>query len=197
MATILGTEGADSLFSATGDEADTFELFRGDDVAGGSGGNDTMDGGRGNDTLFGQADDDRLFGSIGNDTLYGGSGNDLLHGGVDIDRMTGGSGADDFVFFFIFRGDSGVGAGNRDVITDFERGLDDIDLSFIDARVGTSGNQSFSFISTQSFSAEGQVRYFFEGAKTIIQLNTTGTSGAEMEIELTGIRQLGSSDFVL
>jgi serralysin len=71
-----------------------------------------LDGGTGNDSLVG---------NDGNDTLIGGAGNDLLDGGVGTDRMTGGLGND--VFDFNLLGELG------DVITDFKKGADLLDIS--------------------------------------------------------------------
>ena len=69
------------------------------------------------DTQFGGAD--RLDGGAGHDVLNGGAGDDILIGGVGDDALTGGAGADRFVF--------GQSHG-RDTITDFQPGLDTIDL---------------------------------------------------------------------
>lgn len=179
MDVILGTDGDDFLVRIQ-------TPLPKDEVFFGFGGNDTISGIGGNDVLFG---------GNGNDTLRGGSGDDFLEGAEGIDRMTGGIGRDRFQFDSIT--DSGVGAGKRDVITDFERNLDSIDLRPTDAKSSTSGNQDFFFIGGQNFFAEGQVRFFFENGNTIVQLNRTGTTGAEMEIELTGIRNLSSADFDL
>ena len=72
--------------------------------------------------------------------------------------MTGGPGNDVFVFNSISDsapGQSGYinngsfswlsGHGRRDVITDFTRGQDKIDLSAIDANNRVGGNQAFTF----------------------------------------------------
>jgi serralysin len=90
-----------------------------------------------------------------------------------------------------------VGSFNRDVITDFEKGADKIDLHAIDAKVGASGNQDFAFIGVQNFTAEGQVRVIAEGDHTLVQLNTSGAGVADSEIQLSGHVNLAASDFVL
>ena len=74
-------------------------------------GNDRFAGGDGNDTALGGA---------GDDTLQGGMANDLLDGGDDNDLLQGGAGYDTFVF--------ATGYGS-DTITDFEDGIDVIDIS--------------------------------------------------------------------
>jgi Ca2+-binding RTX toxin-like protein len=70
--------------------------------------------GRGNvigNHVTGNTGDNRLFGYEGQDVLSGGAGNDLLSGGADGD-------------VFVFK--TGFG---EDVISDFENGIDKIDLS--------------------------------------------------------------------
>ncbi|WP_386684956.1 calcium-binding protein [Loktanella sp. R86503] len=71
-------------------------------------------------TLMGTAGGDVLTGLGGNDRLVGSSGDDILRDGAGVDVMLGGAGAD--VFFL-------SNDGQRDVIQDFELGVDRIDLS--------------------------------------------------------------------
>lgn len=109
--TVLGGSGHDVLSGGTGDDS-----MQGDS------GNDSLEGGEGHDTLQGDNHDDTLDGGRGNDILRGGSGADHLSGGLGNDLMIGGSGADLFV----------MGVTNRnDTITDFEIGVDRIDLSLM------------------------------------------------------------------
>ncbi|NDW01325.1 DUF4214 domain-containing protein [Salipiger sp. PrR002] len=70
--------------------------------------------------LAGSAGRDQIHGAGGNDTLSGGAGDDVLIDGPGQDRLSGGSGADVFVF---------TADGQTDRITDFERGIDRLDLS--------------------------------------------------------------------
>ncbi len=72
------------------------------------------------DTLTGSGADDLLYGAAGDDVLAGGSGDDLLSDGDGSDRMTGGAGAD----IFVLHAD-----GAFDRITDFQLGIDRMDLS--------------------------------------------------------------------
>jgi len=69
-------------------------------------------GGDGDDILSGWQDADILMGEAGNDRLSGDIGDDTL---------TGGLGADRFVFATLYRAE-------RDVITDFQQGIDRIEL---------------------------------------------------------------------
>jgi Ca2+-binding RTX toxin-like protein len=117
-------------------------------------------GGSGSDTLrtienlTGSNYNDVLTGTDGNNVLNGGSGNDTLTGGYGSDTLTGGADSDTFVF--LTRGDSSNVA--QDVITDFVTGVDDLDLSAIDADTDTVGEQAFSgtFV-VGSFTGAGQL----------------------------------------
>jgi Ca2+-binding RTX toxin-like protein len=173
--------------------------MNGDDTVDGRNGNDTLVGGAGGDTLFGGNGHDFIVGDSGNDALRGGANNDVIEGGHGLDVLTGDGGADRFVFRFssLSGPDSGIALGSRDLIFDFQRGSDKIDLSPIDATASSGGNNAFTFIGSAQFSAEGQVRVVTEGSKTIVQLNTLGSSNIDMAIELTGIHALSASDFLL
>ncbi len=189
------TTGDGDDYIAGSDLANVLLTGAGDDVASGLGGNDrlegqsgddTLHGGDGADVLIGAADDDTLYGDAGNDTLNGGSGFDVLVGGAGVDTLTGFHHADDFVFA---PGDSSIGAGFRDVITDFSTVQgDDLDLTAFGG---------LAFIGQDIFSAPDQVRFIHSGGNTLVQLNTVGNSGMEMEIQLTGIVSLGAGDFLL
>ena len=89
------------------------------------------------------------------------------------------------------RGDEAI----REVTEKFDK----IDLQFVDAKAGNSGDgdQAFTFIGSGTFNAEGQIRFFFEGSHTVVALNTIGTGGAEAQIELSGNISLSAADFVL
>ena len=63
---------------------------------------------------------DILRGANGADVLIGNAGDDIIHGGGGVDVLTGGAGADVFVYNL---------TRDSDRITDFESGIDRIDLS--------------------------------------------------------------------
>lgn len=115
---VRGRGGDDKLYGGRGND----RLFGdgGDDMLYGGPGADRLFGGPGADQLFGGAGNDQLFGGGGRDRLNGGGGNDILNGGAGNDVLTGGAGRDTFVF--------GNNSG-KDVITDFGRGNNTIDLS--------------------------------------------------------------------
>ncbi|MEH1772132.1 beta strand repeat-containing protein [Nostoc sp.] len=87
--------------------------------------NDTISGTGNNDDLFGGLGNDSLLGGDGNDRLFGEQGDDKLSGGEGSDTLYGGAGNDQFVLEN-FRGS--VGAKNLDIVTDFQKGADKIDL---------------------------------------------------------------------
>jgi len=122
-----GGVGNDTLDGGVGD--DTLDGGVGDDILTGGGGTDIMLGDDGSDSLDGGDDADDLLGGDGHDQLLGGSGRDDLDGGVGNDTLDGGLGDD------THRGGEGAdifrftGTTNDDTITDFEDGVDKIDLS--------------------------------------------------------------------
>ena len=135
-------------------------------------------------TLTGNASGNTLNGAAGNDTLTGGAGRDVL---------TGGAGND--VFDFNAFTESGLTTTTRDLITDFVRGTDRIDLSGIDANTTLTGDQAFSKVlaATVAFTAAGQLKL----VSGVLYGNTDSDSTAEFSITLTGVNTLGTTDFVL
>lgn len=140
----------------------------------------------GNDVLTGANLADVINGYAGSDEIKGGRGKDIL---------TGGTGADDFNYHSV--AESTVGAG-RDRITDFQVGVDDIDVSVIDANGSAAGAAAFAFKGKAAFSGvAGQLHYFFQGTNTIVEGDTNGDKVADFQIELTGLKTLSSLDFIL
>lgn len=134
-----------------------------------------------------------LTGNAGANALSGAGGDDRLIGGGGADTLAGGAGADDFVF--LAASDS-VGA-TRDVVASFQVGLDDIDVSAIDAKVGLSGNQAFALDTNGSFSA-GEVRQTLVSGGLLIEFNTDSDTTAEMAVFVQGLAaRLAATDFLL
>jgi Tol biopolymer transport system component len=107
---MYGHSGEDLLRGHTG----------GDKLYGGAG-NDELIGGKGIDRLEGGGDDDLLLGQAGRDVLRGGDGDDILDAGRHADVLEGGAGADGFRFTDL--------DGHLDRVTDFEVGVDQLDLA--------------------------------------------------------------------
>lgn len=130
---IFGGGGNDNLFG--GQDGDVIDGGVGDDILFGNLGADIITGGDGNDNLFGGKD---------NDNLSGGLGNDILSGDFGIDTLTGGGGSDIFIL--------GIGGGGADIITDFQDGVDLMQLpaglTFSNILVQASGNQTAIALAT-------------------------------------------------
>jgi serralysin len=111
-------------------------------------------------------------------------------------------GADRFDFNAIGESKSGRG---RDIVTDFTRGEDKIDISTIDANGSASGNGAFTLL------AEGAGFNGKKGALTWHQEDRSGTAAdvtlvegdingdgkADFHIEFTGLIDFSSGDFIL
>jgi probable HAF family extracellular repeat protein len=222
---LIGNGGANRLMG--GDGNDTLMGRGGDDTLDGGSGGDTasyaeatagvtvglaitgpQSTGEGSDTLFsienlaGSAFADTLTGNAGANALSGGGGNDRLTGGLGRDILTGGAGKD--MFDFNALNETPVGAGVRDIITDFQLGMDHIDLADIDANATRAGDQAFKFIGTQGFGGKaGELHYqTFDQTGTanditVISGDINGDRIADFEIGLAGIVNLTSSDFLL
>ena len=124
---LYGMDGNDHVFGGKGDD----EVYGGTgrDFVFGENGRDLVRAGQGDDIAYGNNGQDKVFGDEGNDLVDGGANNDLINGGENNDRLIDGSGQDRLF--------GGTGAdvfelvldGDRDVIRDFELGLDKIDLT--------------------------------------------------------------------
>ena len=226
---VTGSALADTLRGTDGDNVVLGGA--GDDTLAGRGGFDHLDGGEGSDTasfadattgvsidlernlssmdrlfniesLVGSAFADTLIGNAEANALSGGAGSDHIAGGLGRDTLAGGSGRDIFVLNAL--GDTLVGPAGRDRIVDFQSGLDDIDLSSVDANVGRSGNQDFRFMGTRDFSGRaGELRYQLVDQAgtasdiTVVSGDVDGDGTADFEIEIAGLLQLTQQDFLL
>jgi Ca2+-binding RTX toxin-like protein len=138
-------------------------------------------------------------GLAGNDVIIGSAGGDALNGGAGKDVLTGGLGVDSFVFALAT--DTKVAAW--DMITDFTQGIDQIDLSQMDAMSLTAGDQAFSFIGSAVFGLHaGELRVNIGTAGYVrITGDLDGNGSADFEIRLNtqaGITgALSAADFVL
>jgi Ca2+-binding RTX toxin-like protein len=99
--------------------------------------------------IFGGQGNDNLVGSYGDEILSGGLGNDIISGGYGVDKLSGGEGFDKFIILddtpdqefkkqWVLNNpdeEAIINADNifksEDVITDFEMGIDTIDLTSI------------------------------------------------------------------
>ncbi|MGH6735298.1 MAG: M10 family metallopeptidase C-terminal domain-containing protein [Methyloceanibacter sp.] len=159
----------------------------------GNSGVNTLTGNAGANSLNGLDGNDKLLGQSGNDTLRGGIGDDALTGGAGRDTMFGDAGKDMFDFNSIKDSKKG---GQRDKISHFQRGQDDIDLKGIDAKKG-GGNQKFKWIGKNDFhDKKGELRYEDKGSKVIVQGDVNGDGKADFEI-FVAVGALSKGDFFL
>lgn len=191
---LLGGAGRDFLDGGAG--IDNLRGDSGNDTLLGSEGNDRLVGGAGSDRLQGGPGADELRGESGADVLLGGPAGDKLYGGFGADRLSGGPGTDRF--FLTAVGESGANAATCDVITDFEPGIDVINLAKINAVQG-GGNAAFLFIGTDAFTAAGQLRFEPDAgrSRTLVEGNVDQDLAPDFRIELFGLHDLGGADFVL
>lgn len=131
----------------------------------------------------------------GNDIVIGGAPKDRIAGRAGADRLTGGGDVDDFIYFATT---DSLSTGT-DTITDFEAGVDNLDLAAIDASTLVAGNNDFTFIGNSAFSrVAGQLRYdatSFSG-QTRVYADVNGDARADMEIRLTGSLMLSPDDIL-
>jgi hypothetical protein len=107
--------------------------------------------------------------------------------------LNGGAGNDVFRF-------NTTAAANGDTVLGFEPG-DRLDLSTIDANLGSSGDQAFQIISGGGFTAAGQLAFSFvsndDGDFTVIQGNVDGDTGADFQIQVEGHHAISSANTTL
>jgi len=133
---------------------------------------------------------ENVIGSRFDDDLSGDNAANAITGGLGADRLTGYGGADRFVFTAVAEST----AAAPDTITDFEVGVDKIDLSQIDANTNTSENESFTFIGSTAFSrVSGQLAYI-DG---VLSGDVDGDGFANFKVNLANKAVLSEGDFVL
>ncbi|MBW8727076.1 MAG: hypothetical protein JF625_18265 [Inquilinus limosus] len=225
---VYGDTGNDRIFGEGGN--DQLTGAEGDDLLVGGAGADRLSGGTGVDTvdysasaaavqvsfalaagpgIGGDAEGDtyseieNIIGSRYADTLSAsgvGSGG-ALTGGLGVDTMRGGTGVN--LFIYQSTADTGLGAGKRDMISDFDGTEGDrIDLSRIDADPLTAGDQAFTFVGRTGFTGKGgEVGYRYSGDQVIVSIDLDGKNGADIEIQISLPGQIlppmYATDFVL
>ena len=197
---LRGDDGADRLRGGSGNDQlsageqnDTLYGDDGDDRLQGEGGKDSLYGGDGNDRLEGSSGSDSLRGDDGDDRLYGGSWGDRLDGDAGKDRLYAGQDGSRDVFIFNSVKDSRVSA--RDLLFEFDRGEDDIDLRGIDARAGGSRNNEFDYSGSKA--AAHSVWWKEDDGAVVVSADVTGDRTADFQFKLTDLTRLSADDFLL
>lgn len=150
-------------------------------------GRDRINGAGGDDRIFGGSGNDLLFGGAGRNSLTGGDGRDHLTSSTGTDVLTGGFGAEVFAFANPVPGQ----AVDRDVISDFVRGFDLIDLTAL-GRVDevfrlTAGATPILPHLSLTVTAGG----------TLIRGEMTGDRTPDFEIFVSNVVTLTAADFSL
>ncbi|MCB5175506.1 M10 family metallopeptidase C-terminal domain-containing protein [Microvirga lenta] len=151
---------------------------------------DSLRGSKGSNVIRGGAGNDTLIGRAGNDTLDGGSGDDVLQGQTGRDVLVGRGGRDKFVFKSV----SESRGSSTDVIKDFTRGSDKIDLRAIDANSTKGGNQAFSFIGKSAFTGKAGELRFYDGK---LSADINGDTIIDFQVKVSGLTKLSKGDFYL
>lgn len=217
---LVGTAGADTIAGLGGN--DVIEGLGGNDQLDGGAGIDTASyanaasgvtvslavtssqatGGGGRDTLsnfenlLGSAFNDTLTGNALANAIDGGAGADRITGGGGADRLTGGAGGDTFAYSDT--ASSTVAAA--DLITDFLRGQDIINLSAIDANTAGRGGRNDTFAWGATTATANGVWYAYDAARDVTRVfaDTDGNlATVELAIDLSGNVALTAADFVL
>ena len=100
--------------------------------------------------------------------------------------------------FVFFAGDISAAVGQHDLVTDFLRGIDLIDLSGIDADIRLAGVDAFRFIGGVVFDGlAAALNFFFEARRnvTVLQGDTNGDFAADFAIDFSGALPLSYDDF--
>jgi Ca2+-binding RTX toxin-like protein len=144
----------------------------------------TLTGTSAANNLVGSSASEIIRGLAGDDSLSGNFGNDTLEGGAGRDKLTGGSGAD--VFRFTQTSDSTRSGAMRDRITDFEHGVDKIDVSGL----------GFTGISFGASSNAGQLRIHDSAATNRTYIRDDHGSDFELYLDGDYMSSLTASDFI-
>jgi cysteinyl-tRNA synthetase, unknown class len=185
---LFGEDGNDTLRGQAGDDylvggrgADRIEAGGDWDIVYGEWGSDSISGGNGNDLLWGNDDNDTLSGDADDDRLCGDRGDDFL---------TGGTGRDTFVYENFDPRTLG-----RDTITDFEVGVDKIELR---ANIFTeliNTNWGFAVVNSSLAASNSTAQIIYNQASGNLFYNDAGTSPAVNFANLSSKPVLSVTDF--
>ncbi|MCF2148269.1 M10 family metallopeptidase C-terminal domain-containing protein [Desmonostoc muscorum LEGE 12446] len=139
--------------------------------------NDTISGSGNNDDLFGGLGNDSLLGGDGNDRLFGEQGDDKLLGGYGSDTLYGGAGNDEFV---LENFNDSVAAQNLDIVTDFQKGADKIDLRTL--RISDFNTISLLTSEDTDTNAIISTRYNFYDGDYYYRLKINGIRKSQLQV---------------
>jgi Ca2+-binding RTX toxin-like protein len=196
LATVDGGSGSDYLF-LTRDGSDLFSKGQTVDLSGTT----TFNGGKVKFTnvenVYASYKADQITGNSVANTLYGLGGNDKLTGGLGADRLNGGAGKDTFIYT-----SAKDSFGNKhDTLLDFKHGQDVLDLSRLHP---DTKDDKFDFIGDHKFTKHAGELHFIRhdvagtaNDYTMVEADLDGNGKADLQIELSGLINLGKGDFLL
>jgi cysteinyl-tRNA synthetase, unknown class len=194
---LVGGSLIDRLFGEAGD--DTLQGQAGDDYLAGNRGNDRIDAGDdwdfvygewGNDSINGGNGNDQLWGNDDNDTIDGDAGDDRLIGDRGNDVLTGGAGQDIFVYENFDPGTLG-----RDTITDFEAGVDKIELRTNIFTELTNPDWSFAVVDSNQAARSSSAQVIYNQTNGNLFYNDAGDTPLVNFANLSGNPALAVTDF--
>lgn len=137
-----------------------------------------------------------VFGGRGDDTIRGGAGDDMIFGGLGADTLTGGGGRNSYRY----EAAAESTATSQDKITDFRTG-DVLDLSRMDANIGTQDRDTFRVIGFDAFHQQaGELRFQQVDASTVFvqgDVDGDGVADFSVSVHITGGHAISQADFVL
>jgi Ca2+-binding RTX toxin-like protein len=126
------------------------------------------------ETIWGGASDDRIIGDNRANALLGHGGGDLLNGGLGTDTLTGGTGGDLFQF------STAADKSNRDQISDFETGFDQIRLKkSIFSALGNTIDSDELLVGTAALDANDHL--IFNATTLVLSYDADGNGGARAQ----------------
>ncbi len=129
--------------------------------------------------MNGATSNDEIYGNDGIDTIKGNAGSDLIIGGKGADVLYGGIGNDQFIFKNLTESTN----GESDLIMDFIRGEDKINLSDL----GFDGISSGLGSDDSGYGLE----YYFDGKNTVID-----DPNSNFAVRLAGDIKLDAGDVI-
>ncbi len=146
--------------------------------------------------LTGNGGDDKLWGRGGIDQLEGGAGNDELMGGTGADAMVGGTGIDRFVF-----DQKPLLASERDRITDFEAGIDklQVDASLFGGGLVAGGPVTLVANATPSSAGQAAGVFLYDTDTGFLSWDADGqgAGAAVLFVWLQNLPVLTAGDFIV
>ncbi|MBP8671990.1 MAG: M10 family metallopeptidase C-terminal domain-containing protein [Sphingobium sp.] len=189
----LAGEGTDTLYTTLLNYTLASEIEK---LTASGAGDFTFTGNAIGNTITGGAGNDALSGLNGKDNLLGGAGDDVLNGGALGDTLTGGTGADSFVLDIL------TTSANKDVIKDFELGIDHIalDRSAFGAFSGNAAGALTAadlFYGTAATAADQHLIYNSTTGALYYDADGMGGAAQVMIASLTNHTLIQGSDIVL